>query len=65
MRRGIILTVMPEYKPGDPPPAGYLQWHEWAKAQEAGGLRQQRCKVCGLWRYPQETCCRPDPEPPR
>lgn len=42
------------YKPGDPAPEGYLQWHEWAEAQHKAGLRQKQCGRCGLWRYPQE-----------
>lgn len=45
------------FKPGDPPPSGYLDWHEWARVQHKAGLRQKQCRECGLWRYPQETCC--------
>ncbi len=52
--RWICLLVMPAFKPGDPAPAGYLQWHEWARAQLRGGLRQKRCKYCGLFVFPQE-----------
>lgn len=48
------LLVMPEYKPGDQPPEGYLQWHEWAEVQHKAGLRQKPCGVCGKWKYPQE-----------
>jgi hypothetical protein len=33
---------------------GYVAWHEWAAIQEKAGLRQSRCGICGLWRYPQE-----------
>ena len=51
------LLIMPDYKAGDPPPSGYLQWHEWARAQIKAGLRQRRCRVCGLWQFPQEGCC--------
>lgn len=43
-----------EYEPGSMPPQGYLQWHQWAEAQEKAGLRQSQCGCCGLWRYPQE-----------
>jgi len=46
------------YQPGDQPPEGYLQWHEWARVQERGGLGQIRCPRCGLYRYPQEPCRR-------
>ena len=52
--RTVCLLVMPKYKPGDPRPEGYLQWHEWAEAQHKAGLRQRQCGRCGLWNYPQE-----------
>ena len=42
------------YLPGDPPPEGYLAWHEWAEAQYKSGLRQEQCGRCGLWKFPQE-----------
>jgi hypothetical protein len=45
---------MPEYKPGDLPPEGYLQWHEWAEVQRKAGIKQVQCPTCGLWRTPQE-----------
>ena len=41
------------YKPGDLPPEGYVQWHEWAHVQYKAGLRQK--KVDGKWYFPQET----------
>jgi hypothetical protein len=43
-----------EYKPGDPPPSGYCDWHEWADVQAKAGLEQQKCGGCGLWSFPQE-----------
>lgn len=43
-----------DYSPGDPPPEGYCQWHEWAQVQYKAGLRQQRCGICSLWKFPQE-----------
>lgn len=49
-----VLTVAGTYKPGDPPPNGYLEWHEWAEVQHKAGLRQVMCGRCGKWRYPQE-----------
>ena len=56
-KRGLVcLLVMPKYKPGDPAPEGYLQWHEWASVQHKAGLRQRWCPVCGKWFYPQEDC---------
>lgn len=42
------------YKPGDPAPEGYLQWHEWAETQHKAGLQQKACGRCGLWKFPQE-----------
>lgn len=42
------------YKPGDPPPEGYVAWHEWARVQYRAGLRQSRCKGCGRWLFSQE-----------
>lgn len=44
------------YKPGDPTPTGYVQWHEWAGVQYAAGLRQRQCRKCRLWKFPQEKC---------
>lgn len=49
-----ILTVSPEFKVGDMPPAGYLDWHEWAEVQHKAGLRQVECGACGKWQYPQQ-----------
>lgn len=49
-----IITVAGEYKPGDMPPEGYIEWHEWASVQHKAGLRQRCCPDCGKWRYPQE-----------
>ena len=51
---GAIITASPEFKPGDMPPKGYLDWHEWAEVQHKAGLRQVSCAICGKWRYPQE-----------
>lgn len=49
------LSIAPRFKPGDPPPSGYVAWFEWAKAQQRGGLRQWQCQVCGKWLFPQEV----------
>lgn len=43
-----------DYLPGDPPPDGYLAWHEWAEIQNKAGLRQCQCVRCGKWKFPQE-----------
>jgi len=53
----ICLLDMPFFKAGDLPPLGYLQNVEWARVQLRAGLRQKRCRKCGLFRFPQERCC--------
>lgn len=55
--RGGVVCIVPDYKPGDPPPTCYLEWHEWARVQHRAGLRQRRCPQCRKWRFPQEECC--------
>lgn len=53
----IVCILAPgSYLAGDQPPSGYIQWHEWARVQYRAGLRQHRCTVCGLWKFPQEKC---------
>lgn len=56
MARGYIVHICGtrEYRPGDPAPVAYAEWHAWAAVQHRAGLRQRRCGDCGLWRYPQE-----------
>ncbi len=40
-----IVTYAGDYKPGDPPPEGYLEWHEWAEVQRcAPGRRRWRMR---------------------
>ena len=39
---------------GTQPPAGYVDWHNWAEAQYKAGIRQTRCPQCQLWNFPQE-----------
>lgn len=51
---GGILTIGGDYKPGDPPPTGYLDWHQWAEVQYKAGLRQERCCQCVKVFFPQE-----------
>ncbi len=48
------LNVRPEFKPGDLPPEGYLDWHEWAEVQRKAGIKQEECASCGKWKTPQE-----------
>lgn len=49
-----ILTVVSNYKAGDLPPEGYLEWHEWAEVQRRSGIKQVTCGKCGVWNTPQE-----------
>ena len=49
---GFTVTMSPDYKPGDPEPSGYLDWHAWAEVQHKAGLRQVQCPNCCRWRYP-------------
>jgi len=51
---GVRILIQPDFKPSDPAPGGYLEWHEWAGVQWEAGLRQQQCCKCGKWRFPQE-----------
>jgi hypothetical protein len=57
-RRYCCVLIIDTYKVGDPRPEGYLEWHEWARVQLRGGLRPRKCRYCGLWRFPQEKCCK-------
>lgn len=47
--------LMEEYPKGCPQPGGYGAFFDWAYAQNAHGLKQKQCKVCGLWLFPQEN----------
>ena len=47
------LLVTPLFRVGDPRTEGYLEWHEWARIQYRGGLRQTR-GADGKWRFPSE-----------
>lgn len=49
-----ILTYTPDFKPGDPPPDGYNDWHAWAEVQAKAGLKQEQCCGCSRWFFPQE-----------
>ncbi len=50
----LFIDFVPEFKPGDPPPSGYMEWHEWARVQTKAGLKSKRCGLCLLWNFPQE-----------
>ena len=51
----IICVGEGPFKKGDPPPKGYMDWHEWAGVQHRAGLRQVR-RACGKYHFPQEVC---------
>lgn len=53
-RHYAIVHIIPDFKPGDPPPSGYIEWHEWAHVQTKARLRQEQCGRCSLWRFPPE-----------
>jgi hypothetical protein len=53
-RAKACLLVQPTFKPGDQPPEGYLEWHEWAEVQRKAGIKQQMCGRCCRWKTPQE-----------
>jgi hypothetical protein len=52
------VLITPDYKPGDLPPDGYLQWHAWAEVQRKAGIKQVQCPTCSLWKTPQELSTR-------
>lgn len=54
------IDMVGDYKPGDPRPEGYMDWHEWARVQTKAGLRQVRCGVCSKWKFPQELSAHPE-----
>ena len=51
---GGILSFVGDYEPGDQPPTGYMDWHEWAMVQHKAGLRQARCCRCSRLKFSQE-----------
>lgn len=50
----VCILEQATYKPGDLPPTGYLEWHEWAEVQRNAGIKQRQCGKCGKWKTPQE-----------
>jgi hypothetical protein len=55
-RNNVKFGTRNEFEVGSQPPDGYIAKQEWAHAQLRGGLKQRQCKVCKLWKFPQETC---------
>jgi hypothetical protein len=55
--------IMGQWPTGSRAPSGYVDWHEWAEAQQLHGLRSKQCKRCKKWHFPQEveghTCTPP------
>lgn len=51
---GGVASFIPDFKPGDMPPTGYIDWQAWAEVQARAGLKQTQCPGCGLWRFPHE-----------
>jgi hypothetical protein len=52
-----IVCTIDQFKVGDPPPTGYLDWFEWASVQSRAGIRQER-RRCGRWHFTNEPPCR-------
>jgi len=50
----VHLLEVETYQPGDLPPEGYLEWHEWADVQRKAGIEQAPCVHCRKWKTPQE-----------
>ena len=50
----VFIDDAGSYQPGDLPPEGYLQWHEWAEVQRKAGIKQVECGMCSKWQTPQE-----------
>lgn len=49
-----IVCFSRKAKPGDLPPTGYNDWHEWVNVQYKAELRQVACGICGKVKFPQE-----------
>ncbi len=46
--------IMADWPKGSMPPPGYVDWHEWAEAQQLHGLRSKKCKRCKHYYFPQQ-----------
>jgi hypothetical protein len=53
-RRTSLKDIKRAFPKGSAPPTGYVDWHNWAEAQDAFGLKQAQCHRCKLWIFPQE-----------
>lgn len=49
-----IIDVIPTFKIGDPCPEGYGARIEWNNVHARAGLKQERCGMCMLWKWPHE-----------
>lgn len=52
--RGWHIDFVPEFKPCDPCPDGYIARQEWAAVQMKAGMKQVECGMCSRWQFPQE-----------
>jgi hypothetical protein len=58
----LVTTIHPDaidelksdWPKGCAPPTRYVEWHNWAEAQDAHGLKQTPCKHCKRFFFPQE-----------
>lgn len=57
MNPPVFMEVIPDFKPGDPPPLSnaYCEWMRWAEVQDEAGIKQKQCPRCRRWWYPQEN----------
>lgn len=49
-----VAELMDTWPKGCAAPSGYVEWHNWAEAQDAHGLKQTRCGRCHRYYFPQE-----------
>lgn len=52
--RRCYISIAGEFKPGDPPPEGYIDWHIWAGVQAKAMIPQMQCSRCKLYKFMQE-----------
>jgi len=50
-----VSQIKKAWPKGCQPPAGYVDWSEWAEAQDAHGLLQTQCRHCKRYFFPQEA----------
>lgn len=54
-RREYLKVIRESFPKGSAPPTGYVDWHNWAEAQDSFGLKQKQCSRCERWFFPQEA----------